>query len=1119
MQRAAGNRAVAGLLSGPDTVVQRADDDVAATLQARAQEQIDAAKATQAGGSTGEGRQSGADGPASGEAAERPPPSPEQVAAEKAKQKRVVAGAVSPPETSKAKSEAASAAAEAKDEAAKPPAQAAGGAAGPPTQAPQPGGPAEGDASEVTAAAQQATQAATAATAEVAPDEPAAVQPPEPLQTVNAGGREIPADPAMEAGIGALGARLQALRAGAHQVRSAASAERAQGHRLESLLHAGRGAVTDAALAITALKGHNEHRQSVVEQAKGALEVSAQKAETVASGAPEVSAKSDEGAQKSAPMASGSKDLAAENAAKAPEDEEAAGKSGEQGSQLAKVGTDMGSVDTTIGQTKARAGQLAADAAQAKQANAQSQGQIAATGQAIAQTEDKAAQLSAQNEAAQGQLEGFAAEPAAHRAAADELDAQGLALHATSTQLEARLAAAQQSYVDGMAATPPPVPARRGRALQRQAYQGRATYAPDAAAAAALPSWLSGEDPPNAAAAAEHKAQEESRRAAELAEINQEAGGHFEQLSASQKAALALQLTGRNLWKGIGDTNLPKFGLTILRGFVDPRVSLMGIVHGFGSIASGVANLFSAEQWEKDPLGNALKSAADIATGVTIVLGSIAGLAVAIGVILTAIAIIGSIFSFGAVGAALAPIILFCGTVASTVGPWAIEAAAVALVLHALVLIKNLIDAATADTANQLEQSSEQMTEDAQNAGSMAMQIGMAKAAEVGGELLGGGSGGAGEADAAPAELPEGWEPPAAEPGQIDLSGEAANDNAEPSQVDWSREPANDNALPGPEAAEQVLAATGTDGPVDVGPVGPRLQVIEGGAGAEGAPRAMAGEGPTGGGSAEPSSTAAAPQTTAASEQFAGPEAAGGEQAEKTEPPVSQEPPQPEEGGPQRPTGRPAPAAPVDAPRAPDGSIDFNAWEERLRDKGVGGDLEGRLARARAGEADVIAELRTAERYADAGYRTDLAAPQENAGIRNPDIDTQFPDTTPPADQPLKVEVKSRTENPLTRNSLNTSIDVANDQIRQAGPGGGRGDIVVDASEAPPGMTSEDVGARLRGKMRGAPGEPGAQLRSIDYLEVVYRDPADGLLKRTFMVRTTDGTVNGPFTEIFPGQQ
>ena len=840
LQRAAGNRAVAVLLGRPRPVVQRADEDMAGTLQARAQAQIDAAKATQAAGNAGEGRQGGADASAPGEAGERPPPpSPEQVAAEKAKQKQAVAGTVSPPDTSGAKSEAADAAAAAKDEAAKPPAPAAGGAAVTPAPAPQTVDAAGGDAAEVTAAAQQAAQAATAAAAEVAPDEPTAVQPPEPLQTVNAGGREIPPDPAMEAGIGALGARLQTLRAGAHQVRSAASAERAQGHRLESLLHAGRGAVTDAALAITALNGHNEHRRSVVQQAKGALDVSAQKAETVASGAPGVSAKSDEGAQKSGPMTSGSKDLAAENAAKTPEDEEAAGKSGEQGSQLTKVSIDVGSIDATIGQTKARAEQLAADSAQAKQANTQSQGQIAATEQAIAETEDKAGQLSEQNDAAQGQLEGFAAEPAGHRAAADELDAQGQALHAASIQLEARLATAQQSYVDGMAATPPPVPARRGRPLQRDAYEGRTAYQPDAAAAAALPSWVSGEDPPNARAAAEHKTQEDSRRAAELAEIDQEAGGHFERLSASQKAGLALQLTGRNLWKGIGDTNLPRFGLTILRGFIDPRVSLMGIVHGFGSIASGVANLFSAEQWEKDPLGNALKSAADIATGVTIVLGSIAGLAVAIGVILTAIAIIGSIFSFGAVGAALAPIIFFCGTVASTVGPWAIEAAAVALVLHALVLIKNLIDAATADTANQLEQSSEQMTEDAQNAGSMAMQIGMAKAMEAGGKLLTGSGGTAPESGALAGEgagpTPEptpAAEPTAApetaaaatpetatapQPGAGPEPSPAAQSTGAPEPAPAPEQAATPEPAPAPEPAPQAPEAASNEEPADLG--------------------------------------------------------------------------------------------------------------------------------------------------------------------------------------------------------------------------------------------------------------------------------------------------------------
>ncbi|WP_421735113.1 hypothetical protein [Cellulomonas sp.] len=926
LQRSAGNEAVVRLMRGRRPTVQR---DMAGTLEARAQQQIEAAKAARAAEQGGdEGDRAAA-------------PSREEIAAEKAKQRRAVSGAVAPPDTSGARSQTASAATAAKAEAAKPPT--------PVADAKSTGGPSAGDAGgpgaqagEATAAAQGAATAAATAAAVVPPEPPAPVEAPAAITTVDAGGRQLPADPAVEAAVAGVAGKLQALRAGAHEVRAAAAQERAQSHQSEGLLQAGRSGVADAEAGVVALRGHSAHRRSVVEQAKAALEVSQQKADTVASGAPEVAAKSEEGAQKSGPMASESKGLASENASKQPEDAEAAGQSAEQGSQLTRVGTDMGSIDSTIGQTKARAGQLAAEAAQAKASNTATQGKVAATEAAIAQTDAKAEELAGQNAAAKARLDGMAAQPAAHRAQAADLDSQGESLHAVSAQLEARLAASQQAYVAGMASTPPPVPARRGAAVQRAGYEGRTTLDPARAVNETLPSWLTGEDPPHAVDAQKHKLEEDARRAAEIAEIEKEAGGHFETLSASQKAGIALRLTGRNLFKEIGSTDLPKFGLSILRGFVDPRMSLMGVVHGVGSIATGVANLFSAEQWAKDPLGNALKSSADIATGVTIVLGSIAGLAVSIGIILTAVAIIGSIFSFGAVGVALAPIIAFCGTVASTVGPWALWAAAIALTLHGLVFIKNLIDAATAGTATELQQNSDQMTEDAKNAGAMALQIGMAKAMELGGKLLagrGGGApgepapgagagsgsepvpaggagapepvpaGGAGAPEpvpaggggapepvpaggggapepvpaggggapepvpaggggapepvpaggpepapgaggpepaptAAPEPTPAGGAPePAPELGPVDLpEGPVANDNGLPQGT-----AANDNALPGTEPQQQVLAGTGTDGPVDVGPARPPLEVLPGSA-AEGAPRATAGEGPLGGG-------------------------------------------------------------------------------------------------------------------------------------------------------------------------------------------------------------------------------------------------------------------------------
>src|SRR5207302_1623462 len=95
---------------------------------------------------------------------------------------------------------------------------------------------------------------------------------------------------------------------------------------------------------------------------------------------------------------------------------------------------------------------------------------------------------------------------------------------------------------------------------------------------------------------------------------------------------------------------------------------------------------------------------------------------------------LGILFSSGTLAPVLGPAIAFFTSVMATVGPWAIEFAEVALVLQGLVLIKNLIDAATAQTADQLYTASEKMTEDAKNAGQMALQVGMAEIMGGGGE-------------------------------------------------------------------------------------------------------------------------------------------------------------------------------------------------------------------------------------------------------------------------------------------------------------------------------------------------------------------------------------------------
>src|SRR6185312_6036879 len=137
--------------------------------------------------------------------------------------------------------------------------------------------------------------------------------------------------------------------------------------------------------------------------------------------------------------------------------------------------------------------------------------------------------------------------------------AQAQTLDEASARLELRVHAAQQSYADGLASMPARVPRRSMHQVQRAGYDDRARFDPAGVVTGAVPSWLSGEEPQSAHARAGHKEAEDARRRAELAEIDRETGGHFERLSAADKAGIALKMTGRHLFSSVGATNFPRF--------------------------------------------------------------------------------------------------------------------------------------------------------------------------------------------------------------------------------------------------------------------------------------------------------------------------------------------------------------------------------------------------------------------------------------------------------------------------------------------------------------------------------------------------------------------------------
>ena len=573
------------------------------------------------------------------------------------------------------------------------------------------------------------------AAAETLPDVPAPVLPPVPVAPVNAEGEMVQPDPVADDAATQLGLDVQRMRDEGLVARQRATGLRANADRMRGNLRIARGATDSAEQGVTRAQGHVESRREVVAQARDALAVSEEKAATVAAQAPEYASRATQTHEDSGPMASEAQAKAGEAGGNSPDDEEAAGKMQEASGQMSQVGSDATNVDNAVTGTQARGEALIAEAEQAQEKNTATTGKLDATDAAIEQTDARLGELNEQNEAARAKIAGVEQGPARLDAGAAAMDAQALAVLTASDDLEGEIHAAQADFESDMHSLP------GSKAIADASKQSGADQVVQRDAQSAYGDRVQvdilGAFRGPASAAAQQEQAERAERVAErrrqrLREINDRAKGHFENLSATDKMGIALDIMGENLMDDLGGARWPNILGQVALAFVDPAVSLEGVVSGLNMTLSGAANLLSLQQWERDPLGNLLKSAADIATGLTIILGSIAGLCTAILVILGALAII----TFGAMGPAFAAASAFLGPIITTVGGWAISCAAIAAELQFYVLIKNLVDAATATTAEGLEHESDQMTEDATQAANMAAQVVTAGVMEAGGAAL-----------------------------------------------------------------------------------------------------------------------------------------------------------------------------------------------------------------------------------------------------------------------------------------------------------------------------------------------------------------------------------------------
>jgi hypothetical protein len=573
-----------------------------------------------------------------------------------------------------------------------------------------------------------------------APDANPPVSAPAPVFPVDSANQPLPPNPAADLRMSSLAGEAQVLRDEGLRLRQSAAEMRSNAYALRGNLQMVSSGVGNSEAVTSAFHEHSKARHDAIGQADTGLGISEQKAATVAEQAPGGVARAGEEKAKSSEVSGEAGSLAGESASQSGDDEEADAKAQENSGKMNQVSGDIGTIDNAVGQAQSAAETLVQDAAHAKTTNTATRTKLADTNATLAQTDSQLEAMDGQNAAARGQLASLASGPDELLAQAQALDDQGQQLIDLSKDIETRLAASQAGYAQAMKGIPKeeeeaPVP---DAAVQREPEEAEVPEPAEPEAKQidlneALPDWLTGEQKPSDEERQRAYQENEERRLAEIREIEGANDGGFDKLSQGDKALMALRLTGRNLFGGVSKISWPGWGKVgegagkLIIGLFDPRSALTGALSGVNMILNASVQFFKQPSW-----GGLLKLAADIATGITIILGSIVALAGVIAAIMTAI----SILSFGTLAPICGPVIAFCATVMSTVGGWTFWAGMVALGLQALVFLKDLYAASTAKTADELQKSSEAMSADAKNAGNAALQAGMGKLAQFGGRAM-----------------------------------------------------------------------------------------------------------------------------------------------------------------------------------------------------------------------------------------------------------------------------------------------------------------------------------------------------------------------------------------------
>lgn len=537
------------------------------------------------------------------------------------------------------------------------------------------------------------------------PEVPPSVEVPESFEPVDGRGDPIRPDVEGDEYLYAVAQKAQDLRNKGFLTRANALEKQRQSEALEAKWRLAQGGVSDSEQILDSVDEALRRRREATVQGEEALRVSEEKQRTVEAEAPKFLQNAKEAKAESASVAAESQDKRRENQANRPKDPDDRADAEEQDAQLGVVAEKGSQVDGTFGEAEARIAGLVAQNAEAKEKNTRSAEKLAVVRGQLDQADAKSAQLRSSNKNAKAELAAHAAEPPEVSQQARAMDSAGELIIADSAQMETDLLQAQVKYRSDLRAIPGVQAEEEGGDAEPDIlqlkpegdYGNRIDLFRDTFLDAETYRSLEERE------AAARSAVEARRR--EIQRIEDSYAKPFNEYTRWEKikAGLSAKVSRfRDWYSQLQFTDVKTF----LLDAINPLTHVLAIVGGLKMVVNGAVNL-AVDLWKLEFWG-VIKSAADIATGVAVVAGTITALALALSAAMVALIIV----SWGTLAPWAVPVMTAMGSVMKFAGAVAIWSGLAAAALNGVAGVKSLVDMGTAESADQLQAETDDLQQD-----------------------------------------------------------------------------------------------------------------------------------------------------------------------------------------------------------------------------------------------------------------------------------------------------------------------------------------------------------------------------------------------------------------------